>query len=134
MLKVKTRLKMSTIPDAGLGLFAEEFIPKGTLIWELDINIDRLISKIEFEKMDEVYKKFITTYGFTTEDYPFIILCADNARFVNHSVPGNMIGGEKKFSSMEQSFAVRDIHPGEEILENYSIFDDKSMSPDETYY
>lgn len=134
MLKVKTSLKQSQIPGAGYGLFAEEFIPKGALIWELDINVDRLISKDDYVKMNEIYKSFISTYGYTTAEYPFIILCGDNARFVNHSKLGNMCGGKRKFSFMEQSFAMRDIQIGEEILEDYSIFDDKSLTPNETYY
>lgn len=135
MLKVKTSIKQSTIPGAGYGLFAEEFIPKGTLIWELDINFDRIISKKDYEEMNEIYKEFILTYGYTTEDYPFIILCGDNARFVNHNVPGNMKEGEGKFGFMEKSIASVDIYPGEEIFEDYSIFDDKSLgNKNDIYY
>lgn len=137
MLKVKTKLKISNIPGAGLGLFADEFIPKGTVIWELDVNLDRLISKKQFEEMPEVYKDFISTYGYTISDYPFIILCGDNARFVNHSRPGNMIGDHNiPYGDMHISIASKDILPDEEITEDYAIFDDKSMDPNkpEDYY
>ena len=134
MLKVRTRLEQSTIPGAGMGLFADEFIKEGTVIWKLDINIDRLISKDDFENMDPIYKTFVSTYGYTRRDYPFIILCADNARFVNHFTSGNMVGNDEPFGSMEVSIANRDIQIGEEILEDYTIFDDKSIDDKNSDY
>ena len=40
MLLVKTKLENSQIPNAGLGCFAVEFIPKGTKIWEFNSDFD----------------------------------------------------------------------------------------------
>ena len=45
MMTVKTYIKESLIPGAGLGCFAAEFIPKDTLIWRFNPHIDRKLSK-----------------------------------------------------------------------------------------
>jgi len=138
MLLIKTKVGPSSIEGAGLGLFADEFIAKGTLIWEVDPNFDVLVSKKNLEddfiNYPESYRIFLKTYGYTKKEYPFIIICTDNARFVNHSKEGNMKGGEGNFSFMEQSYASRDIYPGEELLEDYSSFDDKSMGEENNNY
>jgi len=43
MLQVKTYVKESKIH--GNGLFAKEFIPKGTIIWKFDSRLDTKISE-----------------------------------------------------------------------------------------
>ena len=47
MLLVDARVGPSSIQ--GLGLFAQEFIPKGTTIWEYDAGLDLRLSQAEVE-------------------------------------------------------------------------------------
>lgn len=117
MLLVKTFIKDSLIPGAGLGCFAGEFIERGRKIWELHPNMDRIISKIEFEKLPDIEKEFVVTYGYMYNgDFH---LCIDNARFFNHSIENcNTIDP----SSEMATYAKRDINIGEEILSNYLNF------------
>ena len=49
MLVVKTKIKNS--PIHGIGLFAEEFIPKGTLVWKLNKKFDLIYTKKQFNSL-----------------------------------------------------------------------------------
>ena len=119
MLKVKTKVLPSKIE--GLGLFADQFIPKGTVIWEYDPAFDERIHKEVLNNVPEAYKDFFTTYAYREGDE--YILCVDNARFINHSIDANVIDTIKT-----KTIAARDIAAGEEITSDYSSFDDDSKS------
>jgi uncharacterized protein len=43
MLVVRTKTKASEI--AGIGLFADQFIPKGTVVWKYQPDFDLLLSE-----------------------------------------------------------------------------------------
>lgn len=133
MLLVKTKLGISKIPNAGIGLFADDYIKKGTIVWKLNTQFDRLISMSEFYNLDEITQKFISTYGYTRKDYPFIIFCFDNARFINHSFDGNLTPSTEVFGNMHISIASKDIYQEEELTENYAVFDDKSLKKEDYY-
>lgn len=136
MLLVKTIIKPSMIPNAGIGLFADQFIEKGTLVWKFDPNFDRIISMDYFQTLDDITKKFIKTYGYKSNIYPFIILCFDNSRFINHSFEPNLSAPSyiNDIYSLNNSVASRDINPGEELTENYNDFDDKLLETNSEYY
>ena len=51
MLRVKTYLATSSIPGAGLGLFAAEDIPAGTVIWRFDEGWDLLRREANLAEM-----------------------------------------------------------------------------------
>jgi uncharacterized protein len=110
MTIVKTRLKETK--DKGIGLFADEFIPKNSLWWVEDTRFDKIISKAEYENANLLQKEFYDTYIFIKRDGT-IYLCVDNARFINHSNNPNTdnIG--------DDCFVTRDIHPGEELTCDY---------------
>ena len=57
MLLVKTRLAPSTIH--GIGLFADEFIPKGTEVWKFVPGFDLALSVDEVESLPEMAKAWI---------------------------------------------------------------------------
>jgi uncharacterized protein len=120
MLLVKTRLSPSTI--SGIGLHADEFIPKGTIIWEFSPGIDlkftpyqhNLLKKFRnFEAFDRYFYKSIISDCF--------ILCADDGRFINHSNHPNTIDTPEREEGL--TIALRDIQRGEEITSNYASFD-----------
>jgi SET domain-containing protein len=118
MLRVKTYLAQSSIPGAGLGLFAAEDIPAGTLIWKFDDGWDLL--KREADWPDDVSKSFLKTYAYLspTSKKRLYVICIDNARFINHSARPTGTGGQSQVT-----VAARDIRAGEEITEDYRTFD-----------
>jgi len=116
MLTVKTYIDKSAVH--GIGLFAAEFIPKDTLIWELNRELDIIISQEEYEKLPPLAKEHFDWFAYYSENRGGWILCFDNAKFVNHSKTPNTYG-------VGDTIALRDIQIGEEITENYYVFNEK---------
>lgn len=96
----------------GFGVVATKFIPKGTITWVID-RLDREFTPEEVVEMGPTYQKFMDTYCYRNRKGNFI-LCWDNGRFVNHSFKSNCIS-----TAYEFEFAIRDIHPGEELTDDY---------------
>jgi hypothetical protein len=113
---VETYVDKSEI--AGLGLFAKQFIPKGTFIWRLSFP-DLFISKEEYNKLNlsKVEKEYMDTYS--SFEKGFVTIYADNAKYSNHSNKANTV----TFDNMQ--VALYDINIGEEITSNYHEFDDE---------
>lgn len=126
MLLVKTVVKRSTI--AGLGLFAEEEIKKGQIIWRYDPKTSFLISQPQFKALSESYQfsetmLYYLTYGFYVAKMDGLLVCLDNARYVNHSLDPNSGTLSATDQHWQFSIANRDIKKGEEITENYELYD-----------
>ena len=81
MLLVKTKIGTSKIH--GIGLFADQDISKGTIVWSFDPLIDKTLTNSEIESLPDFMKEFIDTYSFF--DKGKHILCGDFGMFVNHS-------------------------------------------------
>ena len=109
-LLVKTKLGHSNI--SGIGCFADEFIPKGTKIWEYNSMIDRCYVDSDIRLMSDLEREFIHTYAYRHNGMLF--LCVDNSRFFNHSDSPNTADPEG-FAT----YASRDIEVGEEIVSDY---------------
>lgn len=130
-LLVKTYLGLSTIPNAGIGCFADQFIPKGTKIWELNLALDRIYTQNDVDQMSELEQHFIKIYAYKHNDV--YVLCVDNGRFFNHSKNCNTIDPMNE----NATYAATDIRPHEEILSNYENFgstdNDKSFNTEGFY-
>lgn len=96
----------------GFGVFATQFIPKGTLTWALD-DLDQILEPATVDALDDDRKKLVLKYSYRNQHGKYI-LCWDNGRFVNHSFHANCIG-----TAYEVEIAVRDIHPGEQLTDDY---------------
>ena len=116
MIRVKTKLDQSSVH--GIGLFADQFIPKGTITWEYYPLFDTAFSEEEIAQMSEPAKKQFFHYAFLDKEVGKYVLCFDDQRFINHSSKNYNI-----VSSPHQDMAVRDIQPGEELLCDYNKFD-----------
>ena len=119
MLQVKTKLGLSKIPNAGIGLFADEFISKGTMITDVQSKFSIVFTDEEIENMPETGRNFLTWYGYrpNTEDYieaGKMRVSLDNDRFMNHSEQPNC------YENGIGTFALEDIQKGEEITTNYN--------------
>lgn len=121
MLMVKTRLKPS--PIAGIGLFADEDIPKGTVTWRFMPAYDRLLSEAELNGIPEPARSSLLDHVYLDAASGLYVLCADNARFMNHSDDPNTAGVHEKGAIEGYDIATRDIEAGEELTCDYRIFD-----------
>lgn len=127
MLLVKTKVKKS--PIAGYGLFAEENIKKGEVVWKFSPETSLVVTKQHFKSLKESFHKkngnvidYFLKYGFYVSELDAVIIALDNGRYVNTSKNPN-IGGNPAPGSKDQSIALRDIAKGEEITEDYDTYD-----------
>ena len=102
----------------GVGVFAAAQIPKGTRIWVLDENFDRVLTDAEIERLGEEQRAFVERYGYPHTTKPGLtILELDNGRFMNHSNAPNT-----DFRNPAFGVVIRDIAEGEEITCDYEEF------------
>lgn len=111
MIHPDTELKFIN-DKIGYGVVATKLIKKGTITWALD-KLDREFIPSEIKKMEPVYREIIDIYSYRNKVGNFI-LCWDNARFVNHSFNPSCFT-----TAYEFEIAIRDIHPGEELTDDY---------------
>ncbi len=121
MLMVKTRLGPSKIH--GIGLFADQFIPKGTTTWMYAPGFDLRIEPDDLLKLSESARKMFWQYAYVDKYNSHYILCFDDERFINHSDKPNIIQKRKDGELEGIEVADRDIQLGEELLVNYYDFD-----------
>lgn len=119
MLLVKTRLGVSHIH--GIGLFAQEFIAAGTLIWVFHPKIDLKLTSHEIAELPPACRVQIERYSYKEKHSGLYLLCGDDARFFNHTADPNCVdldNGEEGIT-----IAKVDIEPGTELTCDYSLFD-----------
>ena len=101
----------------GLGLFAKEFISKGSVVWEFVNGLDIKISMDEFNTLNDAQKEYFIKYGWIQKgEEDFYYSSGDLSNFMNHSYTPNIDGKE------DVSVALRDIHIDEELFINYKDF------------
>ena len=115
MLRVKTRLGQSKIE--GIGLFADVFIPKGTVTWQYDPLFDTAFDVSDIDKVPEPVKDQFMKYSYFDYKLNKMILCSDDQRFINHSNTPNIQ------STPEKDIALNDIQPGEELTCDYENYE-----------
>ena len=115
MLRVKTKLKPSA--RHGIGLFADQFIPKGTITWRRSPLFDVAFEPRALSRLPAFIKKQFLKYSYFDEKQKKYILCSDDQRFINHSAMPNIK------SSTHFDKAMRDIKKGEELVCNYRDYE-----------
>lgn len=98
--------------DVGYGVFATAPIPRGTVTWTL-CRLDIVFTPIEAAALPAPYRPIIDKYAYGDADGN-LILCWDNARFINHSCDPAMLAAGRDFE-----IAVRDIARGEQVTCDY---------------
>jgi SET domain-containing protein len=83
MLLVNARAGISAIH--GVGLIAQEFIPKGTCIWQFQPGFDLVIDENDFLKLSAPAQQQVRHYAFFDEARRVFVLSSDDDRFTNHS-------------------------------------------------
>jgi uncharacterized protein len=115
MLLVKTKIAPS--PIHGIGLFADQFIPQGMVIWRYQPGFDPTYSAQDVANLPDVTREWLFKYGHYDNALAMYILCADDARFMNHSDMPNII------STPREDVAACDIGFGEELVCDYHSID-----------
>lgn len=109
-------------PALGFGLVANRPIPRGTIIWALD-SLDQVFPPERVGTMSPWELEMIEKWGYSTPDGS-AILNWDGARFFNHSCDPSCMNAGMNFE-----IAVRDIQPGEELTDDYSMLNKKLPGP-----
>lgn len=120
MLLVKTQIGPSKID--GIGLFAAQFIPEGTVIWKFVPGFDLELSEDDILQLSESAQEQALKYSYFDEKIKKYVLCSDDARFFNHSRHANTGDGESQ-DEHGLTIAVVDIREGEEMTCDYEAFD-----------
>jgi SET domain-containing protein len=137
-----TEVRESTVPGAGLGLFATKLIPYGTVWWiatkDNCVCVTRkqyeilMASHLENSAWSHEFLNAIQMFGYINDDTDELVVAIDNSRFVNHSDTPNSLSNPADPNN--QAIAGRDILPGEEILEDYRTYSMNTWDmPDEPY-
>jgi SET domain-containing protein len=122
MLLIKTYIDKS--PIHGIGVFASEFIKKGTVIWEFNPLVDIILTPDQFKEFPEVMQEFAEyisiPYPYGADNY---CLSLDNGQYMNHSFDPNM-GPCPERGVVD--IALRDIPKGTEMMVDYSVEDHRT--------
>lgn len=102
-------------PEVGYGVFATKFIPKGTIVYIKD-QMELIFTPGDPRLSDAVYKDIIEKYSYM-EPNGNMVLSWDIAKYVNHCCNCNIISTGYGFE-----IAIRDIQAGEEITDEYGLF------------
>jgi len=117
MLLISTYVAPSSIE--GLGVFTDEYVPCGSLIWSFNPKFDILVNEIELGALPPHVQSDIARYS-----YPHLeisghrVIDVDNGKYMNHSLAPNT-----DFRIFDKGYALTDIARGEEITCNYHEFD-----------
>ncbi len=115
MLLVKTKLDKSS--THGIGLFAAEFIPKGTITWKYDPEYDTCFTQECIDILPESFRERFLDYLYLDFKLKKYILCCDDQRFINYSKKPNIQ------SKPDRDIAKKDIHIGEELTCDYEDYE-----------
>lgn len=109
-------------PSIGYGVFATQLIPKGTITWILD-DLDQKIDESYLLSLNPLLREQLIKYCYRDNKGRYV-LCWDMSRYINHSFNPTCISTVYEFE-----LAARDIHPGEELTEDYGW-----LNLDEPFY
>ena len=114
MIHPDTELRFVT-REIGYGVFATAAIPKGTIVYVKDC-LEIEVGEEMFCRMDNACREMVEKYSYIDERGVRIVSW-DHAKYVNHSCECNSISTGYGFK-----IAIRDIAPGEEITNEYGLF------------
>ena len=116
-LLVKTKVKPSTIE--GLGLFTEQDIDKGAVVWVHDPILDGWFDSGDLKRYSESTKDYIKHFCCYDSKKKAWIKSCDNANWMNHSNKPNL-GSPDYYIHV----ALKDIKAGQELTLDYDMIGD----------
>ena len=119
MIHIKYKLDKSL--NHGIGLFTEEEIKVGQVIYTASPLLDVNITQEQFDSLDDKEKKEVRWWGFKIQADNIWHVDFDVSKFINHSyAPTVTQDAEHKEAYL---VAARDIGAGEELTQNYLEFE-----------
>lgn len=118
---IHIKYKLNTSDKHGIGLFADEDIKKGQLIYTASPLLDVNITQAQFDSLSDKEKEEIRWWGFKIEDEGVWHVDFDVSKFINHSYEATVTqdAGHKD----AYLIATRDVKKGEELTQNYLEFE-----------
>lgn len=121
MLHVRVTVRPS--PIHGFGVFADEPIAAGTVVWSFTPDFDLETDPSAMDGLPELLRDRLLHYGYVDKRLHRFVLCCDDARFLNHSATPSLIT-DLSAERHGVDRAARDIAVGEELTVDYRAFDD----------
>lgn len=121
MICVKTKIGPSEIH--GIGIFADEFIPKGTMVWKFTPGFDQKFTREQILSFPDLLQIYIYKYSWKSKKSKLYCFSSDNGKYFNHSTTPNTLSEYRNGEEEVITTAIRDIQAGEEITDNYSSFE-----------
>jgi hypothetical protein len=114
MIHPSTELRFIS-EEVGYGVFATQFIPKGSITYVKDC-LEISVSPGDYEQLAAEMQEAVEKYSYIDERGHRIVSW-DFGKYVNHCCQCNTISTGYGFE-----LAIRDIQPGEQITDEYGIF------------
>lgn len=114
MIHPNTELRLVN-PQVGYGVFATAFIPEGTIVYVKD-SLEIEVSPEDYARHPKAMQDQLEKYSYIDER-GYRIISWDFGKYVNHCCNCNTISTGYGFE-----IALRDIFPGEQITDEYGIF------------
>lgn len=112
----------------GSGVFADQDIPKGSIVWQFDPDHDLTLSLEDFEKLDLETKTEIRKVAYVSPTSGRWVYPPKNdpARYTNHSETSNNLSAVFDHNVSHEPFFIanKEIAKGTELTVNYKEFDD----------
>lgn len=121
MMHIKYKLDKSRFH--GIGLFTDEDLRKGQLVYTASPLLDVNITQEKFNSLDEREKKEIKYWGFWDEPNNVWHVDFDNSKFINHSFKPALTQDSKHKDAY--LVTTQNIKAGEELTQNYLEFESK---------
>ena len=99
----------------GHGVFATRHIPRGTITYVRD-ELEIELTPRQFGRLDESHRRIVERYSYI-DPRGRRVVSWDHAKYVNHRCECNTMSTGYGFE-----IALRDIEPGEEITDEYGLF------------
>lgn len=119
MIHIKYKLEVSDLH--GIGLFSDQEIKKGELIYTASPLLDLNINQEQFDSLAQKEKDEILWWGFFDQPSKMWHVDFDVSKFINHSYEPTVTQN----ASHDEAYIVasRDIKPGEELTQSYLEFE-----------
>lgn len=115
----------------GTGVFAKTRIPAGTKIWQYDASM-HVESRKDMERMNPRHLPYVLKAGYLHEPSGKFLWYTDGMQYMNHGFGPEANAGLHYWPKLDQDHvvALRDIAPGEELREDYSLCLAAGLAPD----
>lgn len=109
MIHIKYNLDKSE--HHGIGLFADQPIAKGELVYTASPILDTNITQEQFDSLDEREKKEVLWWGFFDEPSQMWHVDFDVSKFINHSYNANLT----QDPDHDEAYLITTRHPSAEL-------------------